>query len=126
MLDNEFGLGALARLYMFNSSDESATSLEVVPAVKYKVRGKVIRPYAIGGIGLTVLADTLTSPGVGSIADTSFAPSQIFPVLAFGGGLEYFLHPDTSVFLEIRFDLILGNGGTSSYVPMEGGLDFTL
>src|SRR5208282_78860 len=37
MLDNEFGLGALARLYMFNSSDESATSLEVVPAVKYKV-----------------------------------------------------------------------------------------
>jgi hypothetical protein len=126
MFDNEFGLGAMARLYMFSSSNESTTSLEILPAVKYKIRGKVIRPYAVGGIGLTLLADTLTSPGVGSIADTAYAPTQVFPLLVAGGGLEYSLHPDTSVFLEIRVDLVLGNGGASSTIPIEGGLNFTL
>jgi hypothetical protein len=126
MFDNEFGLGGMAHLYVFSSPNETTTSLEFVPAVKYKAYGEGIRPYLVAGMGLVLLADTSNTTVVGSISNTSYAPSQIFPILEGGAGLEYPVKQDLSVFLEARVDVILGNYGTASYVPVEAGLNFTL
>jgi hypothetical protein len=157
MLDSEFGIGALTHLYLFGSSDittsdyetqnrtlgnetmttsESHTSLELVPAIKYKFDGDGIRPYLIGGLGVALITSTLSysyvyqngPPSLSNGIDTNsiYSGSGIFPILVGGGGLEFSLDHDMSLFAEVRADIIIGDRGSATYIPVESGLNFTL
>ena len=126
MFDNEFGLGGMAHFYLFNYFNENVTSVEVVPTIKYKVYGTGLRPYLLAGIGLTLLTDSYSTPGYGGMSNSSYSPSEIFPIVDAGAGLEYPVNSDTSIFLEARGDIILGQYGTASYMPVDAGAIFKM
>jgi hypothetical protein len=154
MFDSEFGLGVLTHLYLFGSSyvsastyetqsgtlgsettttTESDSSLELVPALKYKFDGSVIRPYLIAGVGVALISasDTYSynyhnGPPLYTYGTSSAPESKIFPVLEGGGGLELVLEEDLNLFVEVRADLIIGDYATATYIPIEGGLTFSL
>ena len=126
MFDNEFGLGGMAHFYLFDYSGETVTSVELVPTIKYKVAGTGLRPYLLLGFGLTLLTDSYSTPGYGGIPNATYSPSEIFPILDAGAGLEYPINTDTSIFLEVRGDVILGQYGTASYLPVDAGAIFKM
>ncbi len=155
MFDSQFGIGGLVHLYVFGSSysstssyttdsftqgtettttTESVSSLEIVPSLKYKFEGKTFRPYLITGLGLTLLsAKSSTSynyqngaPYYGSSLNYAGSGSTIDPIVEGGGGLEFNLDREMSLFVEARFDVVLGGYGTATYLPIEGGLNFDL
>jgi hypothetical protein len=119
------------------TSSESDSSFELVPAIKYKFEGNGIRPYLIGGAGLALISASETDtyayqngpPVTSSGPNTNFtytAPSDIYPVLEGGGGLELDLEQDLSLFAEVRADVILGDRTSATYIPIEGGMTFSL
>jgi hypothetical protein len=154
MLDSDFGIGALTHLYLFgfsetttstyitqtrtlgnetDTSSESDTSLELVPVIKLKFDGNGIRPYFIAGFGLALISVVVTDtyvyhngPPFFPNTNSSSPESRILPILEGGGGVEITIYHDLSLFLEARADVILGDRGTSTYIPIESGLNFTL
>jgi hypothetical protein len=157
MFDPEFGMGGMVHIYLFGSSTTSTstyttayftqgtetatsslniTSLEVVPAIKYKLAGKVVSPYLVAGFGLTLFSAGATTSyaysngppysSYGSGSNYSYSRSAIFPILVGGCGVEVSLGEDVSLFAEARFDVVIGSGATSTYIPVEAGLSFKL
>ncbi|MGH9646966.1 MAG: hypothetical protein ACRD4E_09140, partial [Bryobacteraceae bacterium] len=155
MLDSTFGFGGILRLYLFNqttvekesyivfstqgietvTTNDSDSSLEFVPAIKLKLGGNPLEPYLLAGAGLASLSAAETTAysysnglpaGVNPNPGFSYSGSKIFPVLALGIGLELKLDPNLRLFLETRGDLILGTYGSSTLLPLEGGVNFNL
>jgi len=112
MFDPGFGVGGMTHLYIFSKYGFSVEAFELMPAVKLRLAGNVVRPYLVGGAGLSLLK-----------ADYA---GGFYPMVDLGGGLEISLQPDTSLFLEARVDTAFNSNSSGSYIPIEAGLVFTL
>jgi hypothetical protein len=154
MLDKNLSLGGSLHFYTYSTSiitvseyeTESSTignetetdsgtlnALEVIATGKYKFDGNGLVPYLIGGIGLVDLmisgTDSFTydsGPPLFGNSNSSFSGSEIDPVIEGGGGVEFSLGKDMNLFGEARVDLVIGDGGTATFIPVDAGLSFDL
>jgi len=56
----------------------------------------------------------------------SISASEMDPMISVGGGGEFEAGPGMHIFIQGRYSMVLANGGTSSYEPIEGGVNFNL
>lgn len=128
LISPDLGLGGTLGFYTFSKSYPGSTtsittsSLEITGSAKYKFDAGGIKPYLIGGLGISMLS---AGSGSGSASETD-------PIIQVGGGAEIPGGNDMSFFAEVKYDMILGggqNGGPSatySYIPVEVGVAFGL
>jgi hypothetical protein len=114
---------------------ENLGSLEVLAAVKYKFDGNGIKPFLLGGAGLSALMSsesiTYSYSGGPPEGGTSTAPSipgstSMNPMISVGAGAEFSAGQDMGVFVQGRYSVVFGNGGTFSYAPLEVGVSFNM
>ncbi len=115
------------------SASASVLAFEILAAMKLKADGQGIRPYAVGGVGLSLLAASATASTTYNPTTTYYqnssssgSASSINPMAQVGGGAELSLGPDLNLFGEAKYSLIVGSGGTSSYIPIDIGVNFNL
>jgi hypothetical protein len=156
MMDSQLGFGGMIHFYSFGWSDtipggyrtqsgtwgneietdsNNAGCLEIVAALKYKLEsGEDLTPYLVGGLGIVdIIYSSSTTynlengPPLWDIYNnTSSSSSQIYPVVEGGVGVEITAGKDLNIFGETRIDLIIGNGATETYIPIDAGLSFNL
>jgi hypothetical protein len=156
MTDANLGFGGMIYFYTWNTSltesgyyitqsytlgtltetiSESHGNLEVLAAIQYKFTGGSVKPYLIGGAGLSALmfsesisfsyssGTPLYNPTTGgSIPGTT----SMYPMVTAGAGLGFNMGKDMDLYLEAKYDVVIGNGGTFSYIPIGAGLSFGL
>lgn len=151
MVDGKLGLGGSIGAFMFGDStvttgnyftqaftvgtmtrttSNSLMSLEILPMVKYVFGESSIKPYAVGGVGLNMLMSSSSTtynyqngPPAGSSPSSTNTPggSAMYPMIQAGGGVEFQMGPDFSLFGEAKYSLIISGAGTASYAPIEFG-----
>lgn len=130
MFDTEFGVGGLLHLYLFNTAFSNASSLEIVPAIIFKAGGKAVRPFLVAGGGFTLISASYKTNSYSYDTNSSSGNNSdgpvIYPILEAGGGLEFPIQPDMSLFVEGRVDCVIGSYSSDTYVPLEMGLNFNL
>jgi hypothetical protein len=124
MLGPEFGVGGFLHLYFYNNDYESASLLELVPAIKYRPDGNGIRPFVVAGAGFAGISVNSHTNIYGYGGGPSGA--GLFLLLMGGCGLEFPLQSSMSLFVGGRLNYILGLRGTATYFPLEMGLNFNL
>jgi hypothetical protein len=165
-LGRHFFLGASAAFYTVSESasgsassggvTETATAsgsaniIEGLARVKYVLNGDSMRPYFFAGIGIADISASASgsassSGGGGSASGTiSGSASEIDPLLALGGGLEFSAGNDMDITVQLKESIVFvggttvtedeggvnesvtEGGGTETYTALEGGLDFNL
>lgn len=162
-LSSNFKLGVSADFYTFSEGASASVSgdgetetvsasanvnfIEVLARAKYVFEGTNLKPYLFGGVGIADVNEsgsgTGTSSGGGSATATT-SGSQVDPMIAIGGGLEFPAGKDFAITVQLKESLVFvpsqtvtedvdgstisvsGGGGTESYTVLEGGLDFDL
>jgi hypothetical protein len=99
---------------------ESSASLEILGGVKYRFGDSPTKFYVLGSVGIS---DYMFSQSEGGQSGTG---SQMYPMIEFGGGVEFPMGTDMNLFVQAQYGMILGNGGTFAYIPAEVGLNFNL
>jgi len=153
-LGTDFSIGAMAGFYTFSegasasnayasaSASASINFLEVMAAAKYRINANGFHPYLFGGVGI---ADVMTSAsetvsGGGSSASASASDSAIDPMVCIGGGVEFPMGNNMNFFAQGKYSVVFvpgvtvdtgygtvtAGGGTSTYLPLEVGLDFNM
>ncbi len=116
------------------TSNVSLGSLEILAAVKYKFEGNGIKPFLLGGAGLSALmSSSSVSVSYNSGAPLLSVPStstpgstSMNPMISVGAGGEFSAGQDMGVFVQGRYSVVFGNGGTFSYAPLEVGVSFNM
>ncbi len=113
--------------YTFNvtgSTSANNASTAVVPilvGLKYEL-GPVpgLKPYLIGQAGFSDFINSITISGY------SASGSAFYPEIAGGAGLGFDLGPASTIgiFVQVKIAVVLGNGGTFTYLPILGGVSF--
>jgi opacity protein-like surface antigen len=130
-------------------------SFEVLFGIKYRIGNEKIRPYLLGGVGVsdfsTSIHHTLTEAGEN--LDIEASNSSVCPAVAAGLGVEFPIGENTNFFFQTELNMIFTSafsatvpvnfsnfpagttasntsysiaGGTVSYIPFQMGLDFNL
>jgi tetratricopeptide (TPR) repeat protein len=124
MFAPEFGVGGFLHLYLYNDDFESASLLEIVPAVKFRPEGNGIKPFLVAGAGFAGISVNSHTNTYGYGGGPS--GSGLFLLLMGGCGLEFPLQSDLGLFVGGRLNYILGLRATATYIPLELGLNFNL
>jgi hypothetical protein len=89
--------------------------------------GKTLRPYILGGGGISV--DTVNAKIVQYNSSTSTttpvsdsSTSTLNPMVELGVGFEFPLFANAGLFFEGKYQLVLSQGGSGFLVPIDGGL----
>jgi len=117
-------VGVAQNMAIFSSEDIYGDSLtrfdfETLLLVKYKFEGQV-RPMIFGGGGL----DTMMVLGSYSSYSSSGMDFGFYPEVTVGGGVDFQLGNDVSVFAQGRLALLFVTGGTATNIPIEIGFSF--
>jgi len=91
---------------------------ETLLLVKYKLEGKV-RPVIFGGGGLNTIMWMYSSSYYSSSVDFGF-----YPEVTVGGGVDFELGNDVSLFAQSRVAVMFVEGGTLLNIPIEIGFSF--
>jgi hypothetical protein len=118
LLDSDFGVGASIGYRNFSSSagnsmavgGNSISIIEILGSVKYFFDGDQLWPYLVGGAGLAL------SP----------SPFTTYPLLELGGGAQYSINNEMSLFGQVSFNVLFSDGGTFSYIPVMVGVAFDI
>lgn len=123
-------------------TSNNTTSLEIMPAIKYKFDGDNIRPYLMGSVGYASLSATSTvnvtydngTPLIPYPSGNSSPQSNSGPMVQLGLGAEFLLGADAGLFLQVKYSMIfVGSqtvdnvaepGFTFSSIPIEAGVSF--
>lgn len=130
---SDISFGGLASFYTFSGPSVSGyganlsssyASIEVMAALKYRLGTGSMRPYLLGGAGISMFSANVseTVTGYGSV---SASASTIDPMVTGGGGLEFAAGKDMSFFVEGRAAIIIGSG-TFTYLPVGAGLSLSI
>jgi len=119
------------------------TNIEILASGKYRLEGgNGLTPYLLGGAGLSLFGVSSTSSTTYNFNPPYNTPeyedefpntttsvpgsSSIYPTIQVGGGAEISLGPDMNAFGEAKYTLIIGQGGTAGYIPVEVGLNIKI
>ncbi len=123
-------------------SNGNWTNIEILASGKYRFEGNGMKPYLLGGAGLSMFG--VSSSGSTTytldppyntpyyealLPNTSYSTpggSSIYPTIQVGGGVELPMGPDMNIFGEAKYTLIIGQGGTAGYIPIEVGLNINI
>jgi len=142
----DFGYSAVTTSpsYLFNGSgyvtgtstetdSDTLLAIEILASGKYYFDGQGLKPYIVGGVGLSMLSLSYTSttatsyPGYTSSntsTTTSVSGSAMNPMVQGGAGLLLSLGPGLNLFGEVKYSLVISSGGSGSYIPVNVGLSF--
>ncbi len=108
---------------VFPTTDPEFTSLEtdVFPAIQYTFTspGSTVHPFVFGGIGLN---DNIAEYDYYYGESETF--SQTEPLLAIGGGLDFFIANKLDLVVKAKYVEVLSPGGGFSFLPISAGLQF--
>ncbi len=104
---------------------ESYSNIEVLAALKYRLGTGSMKPYLIGAAGLSLFSLTETG-SVSGVGSASASASTTNPMIQAGAGLEFEAGSGMNIFVEGKASVIIGSGGTSTYLPVNVGLSFNL
>jgi hypothetical protein len=159
-LDRHFFLGASAAFYTFSVGESGSVSgdgvtetasaggsvnfIEGLARVKYVLDGDNMQPYFFAGVGIVDASASYSYSSSEEESGGGNLGSQIDPVLALGGGLQFSAGKDMNITVQLKEALVFEpgqtvsetvdgvtesiseGGGTESYTTLEGGLDFNL
>lgn len=109
----------------FVTESDSTGSLSILGSVKYSISGMTgLKPYLIGGLGISMLMDSISYPSPYDIFNSS--SSSAYLMAQAGGGISFPMGKDMDIFGEIKADVVIGGNGTFTYIPIGGGLAFNL
>ncbi len=131
-LGKSFSLGAITGFYTFGSSasgygasaSSSINFLELMAAGKYRIDANGFHPYILGGVGMSLVMQTVSVTFLGTT--TSVSASEMDPMISIGGGVEFPMGQGMNFFAQGRYSMVMQNGGSSTYEPIEAGLNFNL
>lgn len=131
-IDKNFEVGLGSNLYFFSTSytdfyGYSYTNMEFFTEglllAKYLFGDKKdIRPFAFGGGGL----DMIVAFDNGSSGYSSSSSFAFDPMLQVGGGVNVPLGTSAAFFVQAKISLVFGNGGSTSYIPLEAGFSLPM
>lgn len=133
VVDDEYGFDIGSQT---TTDNESLLAIEVLASGKYVFDGNGIKPYLVGGAGLALLSESTSETVVttvnppynsyyaGGTTNTSSSSSSTNPMLQVGAGLSLSLGTSLSGFAEVKYSMVIGSGGTWSYIPFNVGLGF--
>lgn len=131
----------LTQSYTWGTDTETISTshgnLEILAAIQYKFTGGSVKPYLIGGAGLSALMFSETdsysynngppSSYWSTLTNVSIPGStNMYPMITAGAGLGFNAGRDMDIYVEAKYDVVIGNGGTFSYIPIGAGLSFGL
>jgi len=127
-LGGDFSVGGQVSYFTFssgasgggNSVSASDNFLEVLVLGKYRFGGTGFRPYLLGGAGMAMVMESVT------VGSASISASQMDPMIGLGGGAEFSAGPGMNIFVQGLYSMVLVTGGSSSYEPIEAGVNFNL
>jgi hypothetical protein len=129
-------LGAAVGYYAFGNSqtvpggkvDNSIGNLEILGSVKYAFQGGGgLSPYVLGGAGIALYMNSVTStydPPL-DIFNSSVSASSMYPMIQAGGGVAFDAGKDMKLFGEAKFGMVIGDGGSFNYIPINFGASFS-
>jgi Tetratricopeptide repeat len=115
--------------YGTETDSSSSGSLEILAAAKYRIGEQAMKPFLTAGVGISDLMSSYTVSGLTGIfafENGSSSGSSINPMVMGGAGLEFAAGKDMHIYAEARLGVVIGNGGTFSYVPVLAGLSLNL
>lgn len=121
-----FMLGGMLGYYTFAASvnipgySASISFIELMAGAKYKFTGDSMRPYLFGGAGMSNVTVSASYSGV------SASLSEMDPMIAVGGGVEFPMGKDMNFFAEAQYSMVMTAGASSSYIPIGAGINFGL
>lgn len=145
-LGGGIGLGARVNFYTFSSggsgygysASASVNFLEALASAKYRFDIPGFHPYILAGVGI---ADLMTSVSVsGGGVSVGGSSSAIDPMIDIGGGVEFPMGTNMNFFGQLKYSMVFipgqtvttaygsytAPGGTSTYLPLEVGINFDL
>jgi opacity protein-like surface antigen len=86
----------------------------------------VVKPYLIGGIGLTQLSSTTMTVNYegAPVAGVPQGPGESNMSLNLGAGIDLVLGPAVTLFIEGRYSWINTEGSMTGYIPVSFGITF--
>jgi hypothetical protein len=150
LLDKNLALGVMTGFYTFSqgssasyggttaTASASINFLEGLASVRYRFDGTSLKPFLVGGAGVALMMQSVSaSSGTTSV---SASASQMNPMIAIGGGVEIPGGSNMSFFGQAKYSMVFvpgvtqtiggttvtTGGGTSSYIPVEVGINFSL
>jgi len=129
-------LGASAGFYTFGNSqtvpfgkvDSSIGNLEILGSVKYAFQGGgSLHPYLVGGAGLALYmsSSSATYEPPYDPFNYTISGSEMYPMIQAGGGVAFDAGKDMKVFGEAKFGMVIGDGGSFNYIPVNVGASFS-
>jgi hypothetical protein len=162
-LGKHFFIGASTDFYTISETESASASgygvtetasgsgtvnfIEGMARVKYVLNGKSMKPYFFAGAGIVDASGSYSasaSEAGSSQSNSGSLGSQIDPVLALGGGLQFAAGKKMDITVQLKEcvvfipgetvtededginESVTTGGGTESYTVLEGGLDFNL
>ncbi|HEY5037676.1 MAG TPA: tetratricopeptide repeat protein, partial [bacterium] len=115
-----YTFGGPSYVYSGTTISQSFSNIEVLAALKYRLGTGSVRPYLVAGGGLSLLSVT-SSANIAGYGGASGSTSTTNPMIQGGGGIEFPAGASMNVFVEGKASIVIGNGGTVTYLPIEGG-----
>ena len=116
---SDFGLANIAggnfKVWMFGPEAQLSLGAPMVP----------IQPFVSGGIGMANVSFddfTGTDPLVAALNTANSGASSTNFYYSIGGGLQFSIAPNASLFVQARYASISGDGGSTSFMPISIGL----
>ena len=116
---SDFGLtnldGGNYKVWMYGPEAHLSLGAPMVP----------IQPFLSGGIGMASVSFdkfTGTDPLVAALNTANSGASSTNFYYSIGGGLQFSIAPNASLFVQARYASISGDGGSTSFMPISIGL----
>jgi hypothetical protein len=105
-------LGGMLSYFTFpiTGSTSSESFIEALVGGKYCFSGDSLKPYLVGGVGMS------------NVSIIGF--SEMDPMISIGGGVEIPAGPGMNLFAQARYSIVMATGGSATYLPIEAGVAF--
>ncbi len=119
-----FGLGVGFNTFSVTGSTSAAgastSDLSFLAQLKYAFGTDKTKPYILVDAGM---GDYISSITIGSL---SVSASAMYPEIGGGVGVQFPLGTDANLFLQGTANVVLGNGATFTYIPLDLGVNFDM